>query len=161
MMLDEVISTVEQAKDLPAVKRVYQSEFIRLKTKQFEVFLNRIIRRNVKKAVAPTKRKLTLLNWLLINVVVFAYFAGKADAQSIEHLEYIYLNYTIIGLWAIIANICASVLLGIGKILRVASRITLQVFSVLIVVFFIYWVIKKVCEFFTKKEESQEELPIS
>ena len=136
-MFDEVVvNSIEQAKELPAVKRVYQSEFVRSKINQFEKFLGRIIRSNVKKAVAPTKKKLTLLNWILINGVVFAYFAGKADAQSIDHLEYVYQNYSIIGTWGIAANVGALILLGLGKILRITARMALHVFAVLIVAFF-------------------------
>jgi hypothetical protein len=158
-MFDEiVVNSIEQAKELPAVKRVYQNEFVRSKIRQFEKFLDRIIRRNVKKAVAPTKKKLTLLNWILINGVVFAYFAGKADAQSIDHLEYVFMNYSIIGTWGLAANIGALILLGLSKILRIAARIALNVFAVLLAAFFIYWVIKKLWEFFTEETELEEEI---
>jgi len=146
-MLEEVVvNSIEQAKELPAVKRVYQSEFVRSKINQFEKFLGRIIRRNVKKAVAPTRKKLTLFNWILINVVVIAYFIGKADAQSIDHFEYVYMNYEIVGTWGIAANIGAIIFIGLGKILRIAAGIALHVFAILLAAFFVYWVLKKLLE---------------
>ncbi|MEO1050073.1 MAG: hypothetical protein AAFX87_05590 [Bacteroidota bacterium] len=158
-MFDDVINTIEQAKELPAVKRVYQNEFVRSKIKQFERFLGRIIRRNVKKAVAPTRKKLTLLNWLLINGVVIAYFVGKADAQNIQYIDYIYSNYTVIGILSILTNASAFILLGAGKILRIASRIILHVFAFLLATFIIYWIIKQIWEFFTQGSKSQDEIP--
>lgn len=158
-MFDEVVKSIEQAKELPAVQKVYQTDFVKSKINQFEKFLGRIIRRNVKKAVAPTKKKLTLLNWILINGIVFAYFAGKADAQSIDHLEYVYLNYSIIGTWSIAANVGALILLGLGKVLRIATRIALHVFAVLLAAFFVFWVITKLWGFFIKETELEEEVP--
>jgi len=35
-MFDEVVKSIEQAKELPAVQKVYQSDFVKSKINQFE-----------------------------------------------------------------------------------------------------------------------------
>lgn len=150
-MFDEVVNSLAQAKELPAVKKIYQNPFVKSKIYQLEKFLDKVIQRNINKAVTPTKKKLTALNWLLINCIVIAYFVGKADAQSIDHFEYVSMNFTIIGIWSIVANIFGCIFLRIGIVLRNASRLALHVFTVLLAAFFVYWAISKLWEFFTKE----------
>ncbi len=150
-MLDEIVSTLEEAKELPAVKKAYKNSFVQSKLKQFEGFLGKIVRKNVEKAIAPLRKKITLANRILINVAVFAYFAGIADTENISYIEIAIRDFKIIGLWAIIANISSFLLLEIKRILKILARVALTIAVILVVVFAVYWLVKWIYSLFNTK----------
>jgi|GEM_PF-2574195 len=49
MITEVIVESIEQASELPAVKKVYNSPFVKSKTEQFENFLGKIIRKMLKK----------------------------------------------------------------------------------------------------------------
>ncbi len=150
-MVDDIIYSIDKVRELPAVKKIYDNQFVKSKINQFEKFLLKV----AKKAFKPIKRKLTSLNWVLINTVVFAYLLGKADSMDTTFWQIFINDFEAIGLYTIILNIGWSAILGLGEILKVASGIILRVFAILIAVFFVYWLICKVIEFFQKSEGNQ------
>ncbi len=148
MIIDTIVESIEQAKELPAVKRLYNNPFVRSKIVQFEKFLGKIVRKNVQKAVEPTKKKLTILNVLLINGIVFTYYLGLANAQGIDEFQILFDNYKIIGLSLILVNILLFLLVEIGKIIKAIAIVLLQVFALLLAAFFVYWLIIKLIKWF-------------
>jgi len=147
-MIQTFVESIEQVNELPAVKKVYNSRFVKSKVNQFENFLGKIIRKNVEKAVEPSKRKLTLLNWFLINLVVLAYFLGLAETTNISGFQIVFDNYKVMGLSFLIINTISFIFMKIGIIIGKVIGFILHVFVALFVLFFIYWLIIKVINWF-------------
>jgi hypothetical protein len=149
-MIETIIESIEQVNELPAVKKVYNNQFVKSRVDQFEKFLGKIVKKNVEKAIEPSRRKLTILNWFLINLVVLAYFSGLAEAKKIDDFQVVFDNFNIIGLTFLVTNITALIFMKLGFITGKVIEFILQVFVILLVLFFIYWAILKLINWFSK-----------
>ncbi len=155
-MIDQTTAILETIKESTVVKRVSQSQFVKSRILVFEKFLERILFKTVKKVMSPLRKKMNALNWILINCVVIAYFLGKTEASNLNHLQMIYSNYSVIGLYTIFANAIAAIAIGLGTIIRYAVQIVLKFCAILLAVFAIYWIIKVVWDYLTGKCRSTE-----
>jgi len=153
-MIQTIVESIEQVNEFPAVKKVYNSRFVKSNVNQFENFLGKIIKKNVEKAVEPSRKKLTILNWILINLVVLAYFLGLAETKNISEFQIVFDNYKIMGLSFLIINTIAFVFLKLGVLIGKAVVFILQIFVALFVLYFIYWLIIKVVNWFKNLSES-------
>jgi len=153
-MIQIIVESIEQVNEFPAVKKVYNSRLVKSNVNQFENFIGKIVRKNVEKAVEPSRKKLTILNWILINLVVLAYFLGLAETKNISEFLIIFDNYKIIGLSFLIINTIAFVFLKLGILIGKAVVFILQVFVVLFLLYFIYWLAMKVINWFKNLNES-------
>lgn len=147
-MFELVIESIEQVQDYPGVKSMLKNNFVKARIDQFKVFLGKIIKENVQKAIEPSKKKLTTLNWLLINLVVFAYFLGLAEAKEVSDFKIVFEHYDIIGLSFIIVNLIGLLLMKLSVIISKIIGVVLNVFVILFVIFFMYLVIIKIIKFF-------------
>jgi hypothetical protein len=56
-MIQTIVESIEQVNEFPAVKKVYNSRFVKSNVNQFEGFIGKIVRKNVEKAVEPSRKK--------------------------------------------------------------------------------------------------------
>lgn len=141
--------------EIPAVKRLINYRFVKNKLDLFESFVNKVLNRKFQTGKSPTRKRLSLLNWFLINAVVLAYFAGKANAQNISEIAVVYGNFKLFGIFILVANLAALFIQGIGFILKEMAKIVLCFFAILLAAFVIYWLIKKTIEFFSPKTSNE------
>jgi len=153
-MVQVIIDSVEQVNELPAVKKVCSSPFVRSKIEQFDKFLGKLVSKNVEKAIEPSKKKLTILHWVLINLVVLAYFSGLAEAKNISDFQIIFDNYKLMGLSFLIINTATFIFMKMSVIIEKIIGFVIQIFTLLLVLFFIYWIVVKAINWYRNLNKS-------
>ena len=147
-MFEIVFESIEQVKDFPAVKSMLKNHFVRARIDQFKVFLDKFIRKNIEKTIEPSKKKLTTLNRLLINLVVLAYFLGLAEAKEISDFKIVFDNFKMIGLSFIVVNLIGLLLMRLSVVIGKIIWLVLNVFAILFVIFLIYLAIMKLINWY-------------
>jgi len=152
-MLNQIVSTIEEAHELPVVKRLYKSRFVSGQIQSLENFLGRLVKKNVEKVISPALKYSKLLNIILINLVILSYFAGKANSQSIADWKVVFENYSVIAAYTIIANVIAVFFIGIKEVLILTARILLMFSALFIAGFLIYRLIKGIRDYYNNFKE--------
>ncbi len=140
----EQINTSLDAVEPPVVERLKNKTVIKKRLTYFEDYVNRLVTHISQNTPSRLAGKITLANWILINLVVIAYFAGKANAQTLTQLTVVYENYKIIGLSFIIANLTALIVFEVVLVLKIVARIVLGILTFILLSSLIFWGYKKV-----------------
>jgi len=118
---------------IPAVKRILQKL----------IFNSAIIERKTSLLLKPISIRINFFNVLLINAIIFAYWAGKAEAQSTNQFIMIYQNYAVIGKYLLVTSFIALLL----RYIRWFFVTMLKAISIIIIVilslFITYWLLRQ------------------
>lgn len=146
-MEEELIKgSINEIKELPAVKRLYKNGFIKRKVELFNKYLKKL----VPKSQNEKKVGLSPLNWILINCIVFAYIAGLAKAQNVDHLTVIYENYQFLGIFTLVVNLIGLFFSGLKRIFLIVINLIIQVVAIGVAIVFIGFLVFIACYYLAK-----------
>ena len=150
-MLEELEKSFEDPKYLQPLRLFTKIQIIKPYVNKFDNFLEGIVSKNVEKVLRHFKKRLTLMNWILVNATVFAYHLGKTNSEEISFIEIFFRDYELIGGSFIIANVLAYLLPIIKSILKSFVKFILWIILGFLCVLFFRYVVENSLKYFKGK----------
>lgn len=133
---DLLIKRLEAIYELPAVKRFSSNRFVK---KKFEKLKGWISKPHKEKNRSKRRPKLSVLNWVLINLIVVAYIAGLSEVRDTNYIGLIFEEYKILGVLTLSLNFIAFCYSGFVRVFRIMRDILLEIIGVILSI--LVWIV--------------------
>ncbi|BAX82352.1 hypothetical protein [Labilibaculum antarcticum] len=151
-----MIETLTELLNQPGVRKALDSPIVFKQVDRFKVFLSSIILKALNRWTLTLKKYLKWSNLILINLVVFSYFAGKANAQTLSEWISVISDFDVWWGYQIIVNIIYVT----GRFLRGILVFCLRVAFIVLCFWLLYrifvWLSNKLSSFFNDDIEEEK-----
>ncbi|MBI1183781.1 hypothetical protein GC194_05895 [bacterium] len=151
-MFDQVVDNIDAFAELPAVKKVAETNLVKRNVVRFENYITKLSR----KLTNPILSKFNWLNWVLINCVVLAFFLGKAHALGVDKTDYLASEFKPLALYTIISNGVAIILTKLSLIFKTALKVVSISVAILLLGYIIYIAYIKIKEQFQVSNQRKD-----